>query len=232
MRRRSKYCVPLWNGEKMREKIFEIPVGEIMEPKKGCPICRLRKKLGKKAVDYILGPAMMEPDIRQMTNYRGFCGEHLDAMLAAGNRLPFALTLESLVDFIELPTSFKKPLPPQGCFVCDMVERSFTGVLDTVVLMFHADSNFREVLLAQESFCLPHYRRLCEIAQKRLKKEELRRFIETVGEVTERRRKEVHRLLSEFTTSFDYRNASGGPLSEEVRLAVEQAVDFLSSERE
>ena len=232
MIRRSGCCAHLWSDEKMREKIFEIPVGEIMEPKEGCPICRLRKKLEKKAVDYILGPAMMEPDIRQMTNRRGFCGRHLDAMLAAGNRLPFALTLESLVDFIELPDSFKKPLPPQGCFVCDMVERSFNGVLDTVVLMFHTDPGFREVLLAQESFCLPHHRSLCEIAQKRLKKEELRRFIAMVSEVTERRRREVHRLLSAFTTSFDYRNAGGGPLPEEVRLAVERAVDFLSSERE
>ena len=215
----------------MREKIFEIPVGEIMEPREGCPICRLRKRLEKKAVDYILGAAMMEPDVRQETNRKGFCGDHLDALLAAGNRLPLALTLESLVKFLPLPTSFKKPLPPQGCFLCDMVERSFSGVLDTVVLMFHTEPGFREVLLAQESFCVPHHRRLCEAAAQRLKKEELRRFIETVTEVTERRRREVHTLLTDFTTSFDYRNAGAGPLPEEVRLSVETAVQFLTSER-
>lgn len=214
----------------MREKIFEIPVGEIMEPKDGCPICRLRAKLETKAVNYILGPAMMEPDIRTMTNRKGFCKEHLEAMRKAGNRLPFALTLESLVSFTEVPTMFKKGLPPTSCFLCEMVERSFEGVLDTIVLMFKTDPDFKEVLASQSEFCLPHHNQLCQMAHNRLKKEQAKAFIATVSGVTERRREEVHRCLKEFTTSFDYRNAKEGTLIEEVQYSVENAIKFLTSE--
>lgn len=56
----------------MRYDITNIPVGEIFEEKDGCPICRLRNKLEQRAVEYITGAAMMEPDIRMETNRLGF----------------------------------------------------------------------------------------------------------------------------------------------------------------
>ena len=48
----------------MRESILTIPVTDIFEPKCGCPICRLRDTLEQRTVEYIMGAAMMEPDVR------------------------------------------------------------------------------------------------------------------------------------------------------------------------
>ena len=39
----------------MREDICSIPISELFEPKKGCPICRMEKMLEERLADYITG---------------------------------------------------------------------------------------------------------------------------------------------------------------------------------
>ena len=79
----------------MRDNIYTIPVSEVFEPKCGCPICRMRDMLEKRCIEYIMGAAMMEPDIRIETNKAGFCTDHFQMMLGQKNRLSLALMLES-----------------------------------------------------------------------------------------------------------------------------------------
>ena len=79
----------------MKESIYTIPISEVFEPKCGCPICRLHDMLESRCVEYIMGAAMMEPDIRMQTNEKGFCADHYKMMLAKQNRLSLALILES-----------------------------------------------------------------------------------------------------------------------------------------
>ena len=52
----------------MREDICTIPVSDVFEVNDGCPICRMYDMLQTRAVDYITGAAMMEPDVRLVTN--------------------------------------------------------------------------------------------------------------------------------------------------------------------
>ena len=56
----------------MKETIYTIPINEAFEAKCGCPLCTLRRKLERDSVEYIMGAAMMEPDVRIETNKRGF----------------------------------------------------------------------------------------------------------------------------------------------------------------
>ena len=65
----------------MREDICTIPISEVFEPKEGCPICRMRDTLENRVTEYITGAAMMEPDIREVTNVQGFCYPHFSMML-------------------------------------------------------------------------------------------------------------------------------------------------------
>ena len=85
----------------MREDICTIPISEVFEPKEGCPICRMRDTLENRVTEYITGAAMMEPDIREVTNVQGFCYPHFSMMLKKGSRLSNALILESHLKEIE-----------------------------------------------------------------------------------------------------------------------------------
>ncbi|MBE7064154.1 MAG: hypothetical protein E7390_10290, partial [Ruminococcaceae bacterium] len=66
----------------MRDTIYTIPLTDVFEPKDGCPLCRLYDILEERCVEYIMGAAMMEPDVRVETNRLGFCRHHYDMMLA------------------------------------------------------------------------------------------------------------------------------------------------------
>ena len=81
----------------MREDICTIPINEVFEKGDGCPVCRMRSMLKDRIVDYVLGPAMMEPDTREITNKKGFCRRHLPMLFGKGNRLGLALVLETHV---------------------------------------------------------------------------------------------------------------------------------------
>ena len=79
----------------MKEKIYTIPINESFEQDCECPFCYLEKKLEKEAVEYALGPAMMEPDYRIISNEKGYCNKHFSMMLAMPNKLSLALVLET-----------------------------------------------------------------------------------------------------------------------------------------
>ena len=60
----------------MKENITTIPINDLFKPKNGCPLCRMEEMLEKTYVDFIVGDAMMEPNIRIETNKKGFCHRH------------------------------------------------------------------------------------------------------------------------------------------------------------
>ena len=78
----------------MRDDICTIPVSEVFEVNDGCPICRMRDTIERRIIDYIMGDAMMEPDVRIETNRLGFCEHHYDKMLSHRGRLQLSLMLQ------------------------------------------------------------------------------------------------------------------------------------------
>ena len=66
----------------MKETIYTIPINDAYDVKCGCPICTIEKKLETESLEYIMGAAMMEPDVRLETNRLGlrqkrFCADHI-----------------------------------------------------------------------------------------------------------------------------------------------------------
>ena len=94
----------------MRESLLTIPISEILEPKCGCPICRMRDMLEQRTVEYIMGAAMMEPDVRIETNRQGFCKTHFEQMRNCKNRLSLALMLQTHLQSLQKNIFDKKSL--------------------------------------------------------------------------------------------------------------------------
>ena len=129
----------------MREDICTIPISEVFEPKEGCPICRMRDTLENRVTEYITGAAMMEPDIREVTNVQGFCYPHFSMMLKKGSRLSNALILESHLKEIETSVLRldKRGVPgkkeveaakklTESCFVCEQIQWAMVRMFDTI----------------------------------------------------------------------------------------------------
>ena len=153
----------------MRSDICSIPVEEVFEPKEGCPVCRMRNMLENRMAEYITGAAMMEPEVRKVTNEKGFCLRHYKMILSRKNRLSVALMLESHLK--EMEKKIKSPVAKaetSRCFVCDEVERNMTALISNTLKKYESDMEFRHLFEKQETLCLPHFYELCSAADKKM----------------------------------------------------------------
>ena len=230
------------------EQIYTIPINEAFE--KGmedgrcdCPICKLFDKLEKKEVEMALGPSMMEPSTRIITNEKGFCPDHFKMLVEENNSLSLALVLESHLMTIKekMDGNFVTNLfggksrnhlkTTKGvggsCFICERLEPHYNRMIENTVLLYAYDSQFKVKLKAQKYFCLPHYQMLIAHAKKTLDKRKYEDFFEDISAVENAYFEKIIKDVSWYCKKFDYRYDSE-PWYDS-KDAVERAIRFLSS---
>lgn len=224
----------------MRQDICTIPISEVFEVNDGCPICRMRETIEKRVVDYIMGAAMMEPDIRIETNKLGFCERHFDMMLNTRGRLQLALILESHIDEIGKNIFSKKlfnSLAKKGesanrisnsCFVCSKMEWGFENMIQTLFLTYEKDREFREMFNSQDSFCLVHYEMLMNSKHKKNLKRYLSDFNENLNRITGEYVKSLHSDLQKYCSMYDYRSNKEKLDWGTSKNSVERSISFLN----
>ncbi|MDR1117269.1 MAG: DUF6062 family protein [Oscillospiraceae bacterium] len=226
----------------MIEKNYTIPINEQFEKLDGCPVCGLHEKLERQNLEYIMGAAMMEPNVRVETNKTGFCDRHFHDMLAMTNRLSIGLLLESYLDEIDRLTRIDKGCGAKelkaraaaltransACFVCERVESTLNKFCENIVFLWRSEPEFREKFQKQPEFCFNHSMLLFDSAVRVLKRGKyVSLFAEDLFSVTRKKLTPVREDIERFNKSFDYRN-SGKDLGD-ARLAVENAVEYLSA---
>jgi hypothetical protein len=210
----------------VKETIYSIPISESFEILDGgCPVCRLHLKLIDDTLDYILGPAMMEPDVRKRSNALGFCPEHLTALINRQKRLPLALMLET-----HLQTLLKeeKRLFGGSCYVCERVGGFVNAYYSNILHLWRTEEVFRKKWDSQPFICRPHTAAIAAAAPKELARKELPVFLASLRQKAEAHMKRLEESLAVFIRSFDHR-FSGEDLGEH-KQAVQAVQKFLSGE--
>lgn len=224
----------------MRDDICTIPVSEIFEVNDGCPICRMRDTVEKRIIDYIMGDAMMEPDVRIETNRVGFCEKHYDKMMSNRGRLQLALMLQTHIDEIN-SNVFKKSMfltankrgetaakISDTCFICDKIEYGISRMIETIYRCYENERDFRTLFNNQTMFCLPHYERLIRGYNKRVMRSYGSDFAKNLTRITSDYSKRLYKNLSDYCTIYDYRSNKDNNENSECRDSVERTVAFLN----
>lgn len=227
----------------MQEKIYTIPVNEAFEQSgDGCPFCLLYKKLEDLELDAILGGAMMESDIRIMTNKKGFCKLHFSKLFTRKNRLSFALILESHLD--ELKDELKtggflskdigaKPVErisklEQSCYICEQIGDKFDKMVATAAYLYENENEFVEKFNSQKMFCLPHYKKLLQTASRSMKKKNYELLVKDADKIVSGYLSTLKDDVSWFCKKFDYRYDKE-PWGN-AKDAVERSIQFLGGQ--
>lgn len=228
----------------MRETICTIPINDVFGPKDGCPICRLHDMLENNYVDYILGAAMMEPDVRVETNEKGFCTKHFHMMVGRGRRLQNALILETHLEKIknELISENAKGKPDKksiaaleqlqhSCYVCDKIEHDMENMFRTVFKSYSTDPEFKKLFDEQPFICLPHYTMLLKSASAKggMKSGELSEFYKSLSQLSGKYLGVLKDDVSHYCKMYDYQ--SKGQDWGNSRDSIERSVEFLTSKR-
>lgn len=228
----------------MKEVIYTIPINDAYDVKCGCPVCRLEKQLEKESLEYIMGAAMMEPDIRIETNKSGFCQKHFSDMLGMKNRLSLTLMLQSYLgellsdcitekcdgiskkDFEKI--SEKLTRSTCGCFVCERVSEKLSLYARNIVYIWQSTPEFREKTRAQEYFCPRHLALLTETAKSIVPKKLFSEFCTDHFSATRKILENLSDEVTRFCNSYNYLYRDI-PLGE-ARLAAEHTIDFLGGD--
>ena len=214
----------------MKDHIHTIPVLEALREPGHCPFCIMYKRLDENAVDFVMGPAYMDEDIRDKTNEAGFCSEHLQKLYAVQNRLGLALLLHTHLkqmqkdltvskNFESSPGLFKKSESAAGrlskristqqsrCYLCEKVQGTFKRYMDTFFYMWPREKEMLPLVQSLPGFCLPHYGMMLETAEAALNKKHLESFLNVVVPLQQQAIEKISGDLDWFIQKFDYRNS-------------------------
>lgn len=215
----------------MKEKIYTIPVNEAFDEGGECPFCNMHRRLEGESVDYMLGPAYMEDDIRMDTNKKGFCAHHYGMMYRQQNRLGLALMLHTHLQTVgrELnnlagnrkpakkslfakPDKNKSPVCAyidtitSSCYICDRIENTFERYVDTFFYMWAKMPEIQDKVKASQGFCLRHFSMLVSQGEKKLSAVEYERLMNIIVPLEQENIKRITDEVEHFTDKFDYRH--------------------------
>ena len=213
----------------MKDHIHTIPVLDALRDPGHCPFCKMHQLLDKDAVDFIMGPAYMDEDIRDKTNEAGFCADHLRKIYAVQNRLGTALLIHTHLKHIQKNIVVSDKFEVTGglfkknesigkrvtseieafqkrCYLCEKIEHTFKRYLDTFFYMWPREKEMVPLVESLPGFCLLHYGMILEQAEKSLSKKHLEHFLNVVVSLQQKSMDKLEGDMDWFIQKFDYRN--------------------------
>jgi len=239
------------------EKIYTIPVNDAYDSDCECPLCDLKEKAEQNFLDYYLGPSLMEPDTRKITNKTGFCPHHMGMLNnSEAGRLGLGLMLHTHLKDIDADISkdIRDAIPDKAglikgrssdykaklnkvadkidrrvnmCPICEKIDDSMAHYYDVIAWMFKHDPDFHKKF-ANKSCCLPHTAELLRAASK-LSQNDAAEFLTVLADNNDKNIKTLTDDVEWFTLKFDYRN-NDKPWGNS-KNAIQRTMRYLSSDR-
>ena len=237
----------------MKEKIYTIPITDGFAQDSECPFCAIFRKVEGDAINFMLGPAYMDKDVRMSTNEAGFCPEHYRKLYDGQNRLGLALMLHTHLHSVNELIAQAAPPEKRGffdrqpknaerglatclqkicdsCYVCNRIRGVTEQYIDNFFYMWKQMPEFAETVRTSRGFCLKHFAALMESGERLLPAGDYRLFADAVLPVQRDALARLEGDIGRFIQKFDYRNTDmpwGGAKDAVLRaLARVAAVDL------
>ncbi len=211
-----------------------------------CPLCTLVDAAERWYLESFHGGRVMAPEIRVLTNEKGFCPEHSLRLYRGHNPLGLAAmththlrhqapALRKALADARNPGRRKAGLAALAdrierlrdrCQICDMLADNRDRWAFTIVYLWKHDPEFPARLKSSRGFCLDHLRTVILSAGKQLASADLERFLADVLPLAEAGLERLEAEVLDFTQLFQHTESGQG--TEEQRTALSRALQFLT----
>ena len=215
----------------MKDNIYTVPVMDAFRAKGECPFCDIHNQLEKDSLEFTLGTAYMERDIRGEMDESGFCRHHYEKLFSMTNRLGLAFILQthmlSLNKKLAARTEDYFTLSKKGlfgkkdgnaaallcneidsladsCYICNRVRQNLTRYMDTFFFLW-SDRELRTLVEEGKGFCLPHLAGLLRLGSEKLSASEFSVFLRLAVSKFDAGLKAVGEDVEWFVNKYDYR---------------------------
>ena len=236
----------------MKETIYTIPINEAFDTECQCAVCLIENRLQREQIEYTLGPAMMEPDFRIISNEKGFCKNHYKSLLENCKALPMALVLQThikeqndklfsksagslthhgffnkkskeMLDALSVSDKIEKI--KQSCVICENIENIMSRYINNIIYMYKSDPDFRQKFASKDGFCLFHFKMLLDSALKELSQKEFENFYNVIINMQQKFQNEMYDDICSFVKLFDHN--SDKKANANVKNAIKRSVSML-----
>ncbi len=217
----------------MKEKIYTIPINDAFDKNCECAVCAFMKDEEKKLVEYTVGASMMEPDVREVTNKKGFCKKHFCDIYHTPEKLSCALVTQTHMQeiiknlkegfekaeksdkgFFKKKDGFDAVIAKEGenlknlnasCVICSRLDEILEKFMDNLIYLYDTEPEFKQKFINSKGFCIPHFEKLLASGCKNLKGAKKEEFAKKLYEI------EISHLernlgdLGNFIKKFDHR---------------------------
>ena len=219
----------------MKEKLYTIPLNDAVDAGGECPLCNVEKLLEQDTMDFVLGScaSYMEPDVRELTDKKGFCREHMHKMFTYGNTLGNAWILKTRymklrADFEKISRDYKpakmgladrfkgkKAINPitdwtdslnETCYICDHMAEIRKRYVDTFFVLWKKDDSFKNKILNSKGFCISHFGEICKAADEQLSAKELEDFYSALIPLMQKNLDRMQEDVNWLIEKYDYEN--------------------------
>lgn len=220
----------------MKEKLYTIPLNDAVNAMDECPFCSIERSVEHDLLDFVLGSgsSYMESDVREATDHAGFCREHFKKMYHYGNTLGNGWILKT--HFIQMNQELEKQIKnyqdnrpakmglfkktaetkssmgtwieekKQSCYICNQFSDTYTRYLDTFLIMYRKDADFKERIKNSKGFCLIHFGDLIEYAEHKLNDKEKAEVMPDLMALMSTNMQRLGEEVAWLVEKFDYRN--------------------------
>lgn len=145
----------------MRERIYTVPLSEVIVAGQGCPFCLLAAKAEKALLRVYLDGMLVDIDWRGRVLREWLCARHLAGMQTETRKLGGAIITQALLA-AALEALVKQEaggsLPDWGgsCVACRDLTETLTRHAEAFVHTWVSEPDFRAMVSRADPFCLPH----------------------------------------------------------------------------
>lgn len=145
----------------MKERIYTIPLTEVVAPGVGCPFCLLAARAEGALLRLYLEGMLVDVEWRGRILRDWLCPRHLAGLQMEGRKLGGAIIVQALLQAALAELGHENgaaSLPAWGtsCLACQDIGRAVCQHAEAYIHTWIAEAEFRTLAAKADPFCLPH----------------------------------------------------------------------------